>query len=278
MAPELAYDLLERKDEETRRILENVIFFLVPCFNPDGNIMVAETGTTRPRERKRRLGPAGLFNKYVGHDNNRDAFQINMPESQYIGPADLREWVPQALRGSPSPVFLRPASICRPTRSRCARGSIRCCARDRLERRTYGRPRGRGGDVRRPQRGQLSGVGIPRVQLDDHAAQHRGHADRVGASKDGDADLRRPGQLKGSGRGLPAYIPRPTSPIPGRALVAAAGDRVERQKIAAWAVLDLQRGTRKPCCGMPIGWLPGRPLAAPPVNPPPTHSPASTIH
>ena len=33
MAPELAYDLLARKDEETRRILDNVIFIEVPCFN-----------------------------------------------------------------------------------------------------------------------------------------------------------------------------------------------------------------------------------------------------
>src|SRR4029077_8733512 len=31
MAPELAYDLLVRKDEEARRILDNVIFIEVPC-------------------------------------------------------------------------------------------------------------------------------------------------------------------------------------------------------------------------------------------------------
>ena len=42
MAPELAYDLLARKDEETRRILDNVIFIEVPCFNPDGQIMVTD--------------------------------------------------------------------------------------------------------------------------------------------------------------------------------------------------------------------------------------------
>ena len=42
MAPELAYDLLSRKDEETRRILDNVIFIEVPCFNPDGQIMVTD--------------------------------------------------------------------------------------------------------------------------------------------------------------------------------------------------------------------------------------------
>src|SRR4051795_9904790 len=42
MAPELAYDLLTRKDEDTRRILDNVIFIEVPSFNPDGQIMVTD--------------------------------------------------------------------------------------------------------------------------------------------------------------------------------------------------------------------------------------------
>ena len=42
MAPELAYDLLARNDEETQRILDNVIFIEVPSFNPDGEIMVTD--------------------------------------------------------------------------------------------------------------------------------------------------------------------------------------------------------------------------------------------
>jgi len=42
MAPELAYDLLTRRDEEARRVLENVVFLMIPCFNPDGQIMVTD--------------------------------------------------------------------------------------------------------------------------------------------------------------------------------------------------------------------------------------------
>ena len=42
MAPELTYDLLARKDEEASRILDNVIFIEVPCFNPDGEIMYTD--------------------------------------------------------------------------------------------------------------------------------------------------------------------------------------------------------------------------------------------
>ena len=42
MAPELAYDMLNRKDEEALRILDNVVLVEVPCFNPDGEIMVTD--------------------------------------------------------------------------------------------------------------------------------------------------------------------------------------------------------------------------------------------
>jgi hypothetical protein len=42
MAPELAYDLLSTDNEDARRILDNVVFLMIPCFNPDGELMVAD--------------------------------------------------------------------------------------------------------------------------------------------------------------------------------------------------------------------------------------------
>ena len=58
MAPELAFDLVSRQDEETRRILDNVVFLMVPSFNPDG----ADHGRRLVRkdagDRIRRGGPA----------------------------------------------------------------------------------------------------------------------------------------------------------------------------------------------------------------------------
>ncbi len=96
MAPELTYDLLTRTDEETQRILNNVIFFLIPSFNPDGQIMVTDwyyktkgtdfEGTNLP----------WLYHKYAGHDNNRDGDFINLVESVYAAKIMYRDWVPQA--------------------------------------------------------------------------------------------------------------------------------------------------------------------------------------
>ncbi len=96
MAPELAYDLLSRNDAETRRILENVVFLLIPSFNPDGQIMVTDwyyrtldteyEGTPLPY----------LYHKYAGHDNNRDGDFLNLQESIYAARILYQEWKPQA--------------------------------------------------------------------------------------------------------------------------------------------------------------------------------------
>ncbi len=96
MAPELAYNLLTRGDEETRRILENVVFLMVPCFNPDGQIMVADWYNRWLGTEYEGCSLPWLYHKYVGHDNNRDAFQTNMVESKYMASILFRDWIPQA--------------------------------------------------------------------------------------------------------------------------------------------------------------------------------------
>ena len=96
MAPELAYDLLTKYDDETKRILDNVVFLMVPCFNPDGQIMVTDWYDKWLGTEYEGVGLPWLYHKYGGHDNNRDAFQTNMVESRYVASILFREWVPQA--------------------------------------------------------------------------------------------------------------------------------------------------------------------------------------
>ena len=96
MAPELAYDLLTRDDEETKRILDNVVFLMVPCFNPDGQIMVTDWYNRWLGTEYEGVGLPWLYHKYGGHDNNRDAFQTNMVESKYVASVLFRDWIPQA--------------------------------------------------------------------------------------------------------------------------------------------------------------------------------------
>ena len=78
---QLAYELLTSEDPGTCLILDNTILRNVFA-NPDGMDMVAEwyhQNVGAPFE----VSPMPwLYNKYVGHDNNRDAFMTNMVEQQ----------------------------------------------------------------------------------------------------------------------------------------------------------------------------------------------------
>jgi hypothetical protein len=95
MAPELIYDLVARTDAETQRILDNVISIMVPGFNPDGEIMVTDWYNKYLGTEYEGTSPPWLYQKYTGHDNNRDAFMMNVVESQYMGKLLFREWKPQ---------------------------------------------------------------------------------------------------------------------------------------------------------------------------------------
>ena len=96
MAPGLAYELLTVEDEDTRRILDNVVFLMIPCFNPDGEIMVTDWYNKWLGTEYEGCGLPWLYHKYVGHDNNRDAFMMDMVESQYAAQILFRDWHPQA--------------------------------------------------------------------------------------------------------------------------------------------------------------------------------------
>ncbi len=95
-AVELAYDLVVRDDTEVQRVMDNTIGIMIPCFNPDGQIMVADwVDETRGTEYQGTSLPY-LYHHYIGHDNNRDAFMQNTVESQYGAEIIFREWIPQA--------------------------------------------------------------------------------------------------------------------------------------------------------------------------------------
>ncbi len=96
MAPELVYDLLTRDDEETQRILDNVILLLIPSFNPDGQIMVTDWYNKTLGGDYEGVGLPWLYQPYAGHDNNRDGDFLNLIESKYAAKIMYQDWKPQA--------------------------------------------------------------------------------------------------------------------------------------------------------------------------------------
>ena len=95
-AAEFTWDMLTREDEEMMRILENTISIIIPCFNPDGNLIVTDWYNETVGTEYEGLRPPELYHHYIGHDNNRDAFMQNTIESVYGAEIMFREWVPQA--------------------------------------------------------------------------------------------------------------------------------------------------------------------------------------
>jgi len=95
-AAELTYDMLTREDDEMLRILENTISIIIPCFNPDGEIMITEWYNKYLGTEYEGASLPWLYHHYIGHDNNRDAFMLNTIESVYGAKIMFRDWVPQA--------------------------------------------------------------------------------------------------------------------------------------------------------------------------------------
>jgi hypothetical protein len=97
MIPQLAYDLLTRpEDPQVREILENVVVMLWPTSNPDGQQMVGEWFLKNLGTPYESSGLPRLYQEYVGHDNNRDGYMINMIESRLLEHF-WRQWEPQVV-------------------------------------------------------------------------------------------------------------------------------------------------------------------------------------
>ena len=93
--PLLAYDLVRRAAEpDVKAMLDNVIVMLWPTINPDGQQMVAEFYMSNVGGPYELAQMPKLYQEYVGHDNNRDAYMLNMIESRVIEHV-WRDWEPQ---------------------------------------------------------------------------------------------------------------------------------------------------------------------------------------
>ncbi|RPJ77242.1 MAG: peptidase [Acidobacteria bacterium] len=94
---QMAYDMTSRTDAETMRILDDVILLLTPA-NPDGMELVSNWYMREKDAKKRTMsGLPRLYQKYVGHDNNRDSYMSNQPETEAFNRQMFIEWFPQIM-------------------------------------------------------------------------------------------------------------------------------------------------------------------------------------
>ena len=246
MAPELAYDLASRTDSETERILENVIFLMIPSFNPDGQVMVTDWYRKYIGTEYEGAGLPWLYHKYVGHDNNRDAFQTNMIESQYMAKVMFREWIPQAyidhhhMGSYGARLYVPPyAEPVRPSG-------------DPLVWREIG---WYGGHIAyKEEEHNKSGIVNAAIYSGwGHFGFHwitpfhnvAGMLTESASARLATPLYIHPDQLRGQTRGLPEYEEQTTFPNPWPGGWWRLRDIVEQQKISAWAALDLAARNRE---------------------------------
>jgi hypothetical protein len=91
---ETSYQLVSRNDPETLRILNDDIMLLVHV-NPDGMQLVSNWYMKDADTLKRNMNIPRLYQKYIGHDDNRDFYILNQPETINDARIAYHEWFPQ---------------------------------------------------------------------------------------------------------------------------------------------------------------------------------------
>ena len=245
-AAEFVYDSVTRTDDEAQRNLDNVISIVMPSINPDGTQMIADWYMKYVGTPHEAAGLPWLYQKYAGHDNNRDGFALNLPESQHLGRLMYREWVPQAyvdhhqMGSGNARLYIPPyAEPIRP-------GGDPLVWREMS---WWGAHMGN----RLEAAGKTGVIGAAIYSGWGHMGFHwitpfhniAGMLTESASARLATPMFLHPDQLRGGPRGLPEYEAQTTMPSLWTGGWWRVRDIVEQQKIAAWATVDLAARNRE---------------------------------
>ncbi len=94
-AMEYVYKLVTEDTPRHRRILQDTIFLLVPSLNPDGVDKVADWYQHWVGTRYEGAPMVELYQRYVGHDNNRDWYIFSQQETRLLVEKAHNVWHPE---------------------------------------------------------------------------------------------------------------------------------------------------------------------------------------
>lgn len=114
MMPEFIRDLAT--ESQYHEILEHVILLIIPTLNPDGMDLVHDWYKQTLGTKSEGTNPPALYNRYAGHDNNRDWYQRHLKETQVVIDEVHRVWFPHVVvdlhqMGQRSPRYVVPPYI-----------------------------------------------------------------------------------------------------------------------------------------------------------------------
>src|SRR5687767_2819541 len=245
-AAEFVYDSLTRTDAESQQILDNVISIVMPSINPDGTQMIADWYMKYVGTEHEAAGLPWLYQKYAGHDNNRDGFALNLPESQHLGKLMYRDWVPQAyvdhhqMGSGNARLFIPPyAEPIRPDADPLVWREMSWWGAhmgNRLE------AAGKTGVIGSAIYSGWGHMGFHWITPFHNIA---GMLTESASARLATPMFMHPDQLRGGPRGLPEYESQISMPSLWPGGWWRVRDIVEQQKIAAWATVDLAARNRE---------------------------------
>lgn len=112
-APLVAHELVTTNDPKMLKHLDNVVYLMVPCHNPDGMDMVVDHYKKYKGTKYEGGSMPGLYHKYVGHDNNRDFVTLTQSDNLAVARLYNQSWFPQVMvekhqMGSTGPRYFVP--------------------------------------------------------------------------------------------------------------------------------------------------------------------------
>jgi hypothetical protein len=116
MTLELVHRLATEDSPVVRKILDNVIFVLVPSLNPDGQALVTDWFNKNVGTEFANSPIPYLYHPYVGHDNNRDMYMFTQKESQLTANLLWHDWYPSVwldehqMGSNAARIFVMPAT------------------------------------------------------------------------------------------------------------------------------------------------------------------------
>ncbi len=95
MVPHMLYELLTSDAPRIRKILDEVIFIISPCSEPDGEIVFTDWYYKYFGTEFEGICSPYLRHNWAGHSNNRDSLRECVVESRYLNDIIVRRWMPQ---------------------------------------------------------------------------------------------------------------------------------------------------------------------------------------
>jgi hypothetical protein len=245
-AAEFAYDSITRDDPEATRMRDEVISIVVPSINPDGTQMIADWYMKYVGTEYEAASLPWLYQKYAGHDNNRDGFAPNLVESQHLAKLMYRDWMPQAyvdhhqMGSGNARLYIPPyAEPIRPDGDPLVWREMSW----------WGAHMG----TQLEASGKTGVVGAAIYSGWGHMGFHwitpfhniAGMLTESASARLATPMFLHPDQLRGGPRALPEYAPQTTMPSVWPGGWWRVRDIVEQQKIAAWATVDLAARNRE---------------------------------